>query len=374
MRAKRHDPAFRGRQTLAAIGLAVGVAVVAHLSALAQTAPLAPPGFDAVPRPPGSIGAPAQTLVAPGAAGSSLMTPGGSAGPLQLQAPPPPLQSALPPPVAQPAAVPPTTAAIPPSTVPMVPAGQVALMVNARFGRETPAINGGLHWRIYADKPDPNGAFRLLREERAAAPIFVLAPGGYVVYVSFGLASAVKRVQLRSETVRETFEIVAGGARFEGRVGDSKIPPSQITFDVYRGSQFEGGERRPLAQGIGTTDVVLLPEGSYNVVSNYGDSNAVVRSDIRVTAGKLTDVVINHRAAVITLKLVNERGGEALANTAWSVLTPGGDIVKEATGAFPKVVLSEGEYSVVARNEGKTFNGKFRVEPGFDREIEVMAR
>ena len=52
---------------------------------------------------------------------------------------------------------------------------------------------------------------------------------------------------------------------------------------------------------------MLLPEGSYHVVSNYGNSNATVRSDIRVQSGKLTDVVVNHRAAVITLKLVNER-------------------------------------------------------------------
>ena len=181
-----------------------------------------------------------------------------------------------------------------------------------------------------------------------------------------------------SETVRESFEITAGGARFEGRVGDSKIPPGQISFDIFRGSQFEagggGGEQRALAANVATGDVVLLPEGTYHVVSNYGNSNATVRSDIRLQPGKLTDVVVNHRAAVITLKLVNERGGEALANTQWSVLTPGGDVVKEAIGAFPKVILAEGEYSVVARNEDKTFNGKFKVEPGFDREIEVMAR
>lgn len=256
----------------------------------------------------------------------------------------------------------------------MVPAGQVALMVNARLGKEPPQISGALHWRIYPDKPDQAGVFRVVREERAAAPIFVLPPGGYVVHVSFGLATAAKRVQLRSETVRETFELAAGGARFEGRVGDSRIPPGQITFDVYRGSQFEGGDKRPLAANVATTDLVLLPEGTYHVVSNYGDSNAVVRSDIRVQVGKLTDVIVNHRAAVITLKLVNDRGGEALANTQWSVLTPGGDVVKEAVGAFPKVILAEGDYSVVARNEGKTFNGKFKVEPGFDREIEVMAR
>lgn len=328
-----------------------------------------PPGFESVPRPPGSIG-PNQTLMPPGSSSGVLAPPPSApAGPLQL-GPPAAQPVVLPPPAVQPA--PPPPAAVP--TVPMVPAGQVALMVNARFGRDPPAITGGLHWRIYADKPDNTGVFRLLREERAAAPIFVLPPGGYVVHVSFGLATVAKKVQLRSETVRETFELVAGGARFEGRVGDSRIPPGQISFDVYRGSQFEGGDKRPLTSGVATTDILLLPEGTYHVVSNYGDSNATVRSDIRVQAGKLTDVVVNHRAAVITLKLVNDRGGEALANTQWSVLTPGGDVVKEATGAFPKVILAEGEYSVVARNEGKVYNGKFKVEPGVDREIEVLSR
>jgi hypothetical protein len=331
--------------------------------AFAQTT--VPPGFDSVPRPPGAVGG--QSFIPPGGPAGVLAPPPASPNPLQLT-----------PPAAQPVALPPaqpapaTTLAVP--TTPMVPAGQVALMVSARFGRDPPNITGGLHWRIYPDKPDAGGVFRLLKEERASAPIFVLPPGGYVVHVSFGLATAVKKVQLRSETVRETFEIAAGGARFEGRVGDSRIPPGQVTFDVFRGSQFEGGERRALTSSIAAADVVLLPEGSYHVVSNYGNSNATVRSDIRVQSGKLTDVVVNHRAAVITLKLVAQSGGEALANTQWSVLTPGGDVVKEAIGAFPKVVLAEGEYSVVAKNDEKTFNGKFKVEPGVDREIEVMAR
>jgi len=349
----------RGRLFLAAI---IGCGLLLS-PAVAQT----PPGFDSIPRPPGSIGPP--TLVPPGSQPGGVLAPQGPSSPLIL-GPPPAQPAALPPP----AASAPVPAPPPASTVPMVPPGQVALMVNARFGRDPTPITGGLQWRIYPDKPDATGVFRLVKEERAAAPIFVLPPGGYVVHVAFGLATAAKKVQLRSETVRESFELAAGGARFEGRVGDSRIPPGQITFDVYRGSQFEGDDKRPLASGISTTDVLLLPEGTYHVVSNYGDTNATVRSDIRVQAGKLTDVVVNHRAAVITLKLVNERGGEALANTQWSVLTPGGDVVKETIGAFPKVILAEGEYSVVARNEGKTYNSKFKVEPGVDREIEVLSR
>ena len=94
----------------------------------------------------------------------------------------------------------------------------------------------------------------------------------------------------------------------------------------------------------------------------------------RVQTGKLTDVAVNHRAAAITLKLVTNAGGEALANTEWTVLTPGGDVIKESTGAFPKFVLAEGEYRAIARNENKNYNRDFKVTTGVDGEIEVLAR
>jgi hypothetical protein len=262
----------------------------------------------------------------------------------------------------------------PANSAPILPAGYGALTVNARFGPGQPSITGGLHWRAYADRPDQTGVFRLLKEDRSASPTFVLPAGDYVVAVNFGFASAARRVQIGSDAARQTFDLPAGGARFEGRVGDSKIPPGQISFDVFRGSQFEPGDnKQPLVHEVATGDLVLLPEGVYHVVSNYGDGNAVVRSDIRIQAGKLIDVRINHRAAVITLKLVSEQGGEALASTAWSVLTPGGDVIKESIGAFPRVVLEEGDYVAIARNDGKVYNQSFKVEPGLDREIEVLA-
>ena len=250
------------------------------------------------------------------------------------------------------------------------------LSLTARYGKDLPVINGGLVWRVFADKPDDTGTFKLIREERGATPNIVLPPGNYVVHVALGLVSAVRAVSLKAETDRESFVLPAGGLRIEGRVGTSKIPPNQISFALYKGSQFEGGaERSPIAvPNVAAGDVALLPEGTYYIISNYGDANSVVRSDIRVQAGKLTDVTVSHRAAVITLKLVSDRGGEALANTAWSVITPGGDVIKELIGAFPRVVLSEGEYRAIAKNEGKVFERPFNVVNGVDGEVEVIAR
>ncbi len=252
--------------------------------------------------------------------------------------------------------------------------GQVPLAMSARFGPNMPAITGGLHWRIYPDKPEPGGGFRLLKEEKSAAPVFNLPPGNYVVYAGFGLASATKVVQLQAgQPLREVVEISAGGLRLEGKVGDIRIPHGQISFDLYRGSQFEPGDKRPIVQAAQSGDVILVPEGTYHIVSNYGDANSTVRSDIRIAPGKLIDATVTHRAAVITLKLVNQSGGEARANTQWSVLTPGGDVVKEAIGAFPRVILAEGDYRAIARNDGKTYERAFKVITGVDGEIEVLA-
>src|SRR6202035_3206033 len=315
----------RGGRLLPALALAALMAAAITAPAAAQMFSDRPP-----PVPPASVpepSGPAMNLAPP-------------SGPASIPSLPAPLTQ-------------PSVAAVPPVVAPQgatVP-GQAVLALTARYGKDLPVISSGLVWRGV-----------------------LLPPGGYVIHVVFGLVSAVRAVTLKAETDRESFLLPGGGLRIEGRVGTSKIPQNQISFAIYKGSQFEVGERASLVPSVAAGDVVLLPEGTYYIISNYGDANSVVRSDIRVQAGKLTDVIITHRAAVITLKLVGDKGGEALANTAWSVITPGGDVIKESIGAFPRVVLSEGEYRAIAKNEGKVFERPFNVVNGVDGEVEVIAR
>ncbi|MBR0800862.1 hypothetical protein JQ615_36425 [Bradyrhizobium jicamae] len=344
----------RGKWLLPAVVLVASVLVLVPGVVSAQLFSDPPP-----PIPPASVpevpSGPALNLAPPSGAGSGPSLPG---------------------PLTQPTIVQPSIATVPPVVPPpgASTSGQAVLSLTARYGKDLPVINSGLVWRVFSEKPDDNGTFKLVREDRGSTPNIVLPPGNYVVHVALGLVSAVRAVSLKSETDRESFVLPAGGLRIEGRVGASKIPANQISFAIYKGSQFDGSDRGPMVPNVAAGDVALLPEGTYYIVSNYGDANSVVRSDIRVTAGKLTDVTVTHRAAVITLKLVSEKGGEALANTAWSVITPGGDVIKESIGAFPRVVLSEGEYRAIAKNEGKVFERPFNVVNGVDGEVEVIAR
>ncbi len=283
------------------------------------------------------------------------------AGPAINLAPPSGAGSApsLPAPLTQPTIMQPSTTTAPPAGPPpgTQTANQAVLSLTARYGKDLPVINNGLVWRVFADRPDDNGTFKLIREDRGATPNIALPPGNYVVHVALGLVSAVRAVSLKSETDRKSFILPAGGLRIEGRVGSSEIPPNQISFAIYKGSQFDGADRGALIPNVAAGDVALLPEGTYHIVSNYGDANSVVRSDIRVQAGKLTDATVMHRAAVITLKLVGEKGGEALANTAWSVITPGGDVIEESIGAFPASCSPKASTAPLPRTRARCSNG-----------------
>ncbi len=270
----------------------------------------------------------------------------------------------------------PSMVAVPPVNAPQGAAapGQAVLSLSARYGKDLGNINGGLVWRIFADRPDENGTFKMIREDRNATPNLVLQPGNYVVHVSLGLVSAVRAVTLKAETDREAFVLPAGGlAHRRPRRHQQDSAEPDFVCDLQgqpvrrRRPRLAGAERRGRRRRAAAGRHLL-----HHLQLWRRQLGGALRHPR--TAGKLTDVVVTHRAAVITLKLVSDKGGEALANTAWSVITPGGDVIKESIGAFPKVVLSEGEYRAIAKNEGKVYERPFNVVNGVDGEVEVVAR
>jgi hypothetical protein len=167
----------------------------------------------------------------------------------------------------------------------------------------------------------------------------------------------------------------AGGLRLSAMVGkDQPLNANDVSFDIFAPDEDGAGERSPVVANAPAGHIIGLNAGTYHVVCHYGGANAVVRADIKIQPGKLTEAAVYQKAARLTLKLVSEQGGEAIANTAWSVVTPSGDSVADFVGAFPSVVLAAGDYTAVAKHEGKTYERNFTVEPGLNRDIEVIVK
>jgi hypothetical protein len=327
-----------------------------------------------------------QALIAP--AGAQTPASDSPQAPISQSAPAPTGESA-PAPASQPA----------PAPASQPQAAQATLGLSAVLNGGGAPLTGGLRWRVFAAQPDPGGSHALIFESSLPQPTRTIPAGDYVVHVAFGLASTAKRVTLAAGERAERLILSAGALRIEGTLADSPIDPSKLSLAIYVPQN-----RNPLGKLVYAKgkagDIIGLPEGSYHIVSTYLDtvgahsgvngaansgksagvappaaipSNSIANADIKVTSGKRIDVTIRHRCATLTLKLVNKPGAEALANTTFTVLTPGGDVIRELVGAFPSLVLAEGGYVVIARHDSKIYQSTFQVETGMDHDVEVVA-
>jgi len=243
------------------------------------------------------------------------------------------------------------------------------LSLSAAFAGDAKPIRSGLVWRVFAEKGDAPAT--LVERSTAASPSFTLQPGSYVVHLAYGFATASQRLTMSAGARAERLTVNAGALRLGGAIGDVPIPTNRLSFSVFL-PLANDSEGRLVIANAKAGELIRLPEGSYHVVSTYGESNAIMRTDLKVDAGRLTEATLNHRAATMTLKLVAGTGGEAFAGTAFSVLTPGGDVIREAIGAFPRVTLAEGNYMLIARHDGRVYTREFKVDSGLDRDVEVM--
>jgi hypothetical protein len=245
----------------------------------------------------------------------------------------------------------------------------------ARLTEKGAPMTYGLSWRIFKPIVGPDGKLPLLASSEGGATNFELSPGEYFVHVAFGRAGATKKLVVPSsgDLPAQTLVLDAGGMILNAVSGaDMQIPASELTFNIYSSSVREDGERGLIMGDVKPGEIVRLNSGTYHVVSNYGDLNATIRADIQIEAGKLIKATIQHKAAKITLKLVSQEGGEAIADTAWSILSGSGDSVSESVGAFPVVILAEGKYTAVARHKDKIYQRDFTVTPGRNQDVEVL--
>jgi hypothetical protein len=230
-------------------------------------------------------------------------------------------------------------------------------------------LANGIVWRVFGALPI-DGRHPLFDEMMGGTTTVQLPAGDYLVHAAFGRAGATKKVTVADDDQLETLVLDAGGLQLNSVVGEDPIPGSDLTQEILQES--DTGELVTVVPNAAPGRVIRLSAGSYHVISRYGGVNAVVRADIEVAPGKLTETTMRHVGAEVTLKLVSELGGEALANTNWTVITQDGNTVHESIGAFPSLILAAGDYTAVATHQDRVYSRDFTVEAGVERDIEVQ--
>lgn len=260
------------------------------------------------------------------------------------------------------------------SSSPLAMAGGGEITLSAKLTEEGQDISRGLVWRVFGQQAGADGKLPLVASSQGGTSIFNLAPGGYLVHASYGRAGATKRITVGRDSKSENLVLDAGGLKLDAVLaGGVRIPPAKLKFSIFDADADASGERALIIPDVSPNAIVRLNSGTYHVVSTYGSVNAVIRSDIRVEAGKLTEATVEHHAAELTMKLVREPGGEAIADTSWSILSGSGDPVREVVGAFASLVLAEGDYTIIAKNKERIYQRDFTVVGGRNQDVEVLA-
>ena len=252
--------------------------------------------------------------------------------------------------------------------------GKIPTVFSALLADPGPQIDSGLTWRIYDRKPGSDGLHKLIARSDDAAPRMPLAPGDYLVNVAYGRAYLTRGVKVvEGRPARELFILNAGGLRLNAvTAGGQPIAAGALINDIYSDERDQSNNRALIVSGVKAGTILRLNAGIYHVKSTYGDANGTVQGDITIEAGQLTDLTITHLAATVTLKLVGQSGGEALADTQWRIFTPDGVLVRESVGALPTHILAPGRYTVEATRGGQKYAQAFEVEAGQARTVEVV--
>ncbi|WP_423067999.1 hypothetical protein [Devosia sp. CN2-171] len=243
--------------------------------------------------------------------------------------------------------------------------------LSAKITEDSGDLPDGVTWRVFETKTDSQGDLILAQKSDDATAHLELTPGNYVVHVAYGRAQTTETLTVAEGDNSKELVLDAGAMRLSAAVaGDVPIPINLLRFDIYTAG--DEADRTLVAQNLSPNDIVTLNGGTYHIISYFGDVNAVVRADLRVEPGQLTDATLYHKAAQVSFKLVSEAGGEAIADIDWTVKTADGQTVFTNIGAFPSTVLAEGDYLVLAKRGEQVYNREFQVQPGPAREIEVL--
>lgn len=247
---------------------------------------------------------------------------------------------------------------------------EVALYLVGKLTAEGGPIGEGLVWRVFREFPGADGQLPLVRKAHGGDLDLRLKPGRYIVHASYGRASLSRTVDLRKPVSSETFVLDAGGLRLEAILDEADRPLPNAEFEVYAADH--GSKRR--IGNVRSGAIARLPAGAYHIVSKYGGVNAIRSADVTVEPGKLTNVSLRHQAGTVRLRLVRDEGGEAIADTAWTVYGPDGRVIYNRIGAHANVTLAAGEYAVVAKHRNTEFSRSFTISSGDEEDVVVLAR
>ena len=223
---------------------------------------------------------------------------------------------------------------------------------------------------ISEDDPDAPKGRREVARSAARQAEFTLPPGTYYVVAKLGGVETRELLALTpGDTVRRTLTLPAGRLALWTRLSGG-VTPSASDLISYRVERLDGPDREVVTTSR-LTPTLLLPSGRYRVEGRYGLMNARSVRDVEVRAGQVQQLVLDHQAAVLKLRLAS--AGAALSDVFWDVRDETGRIVWTTGQSEPSLVLQAGRYVVRAETREKRYDRPIELRSGETRLFDLTA-
>lgn len=220
---------------------------------------------------------------------------------------------------------------------------------------------------VLEDDPDAPGGRREIARSAAQPAEFVLPPGTYYAHVRQGAVEARERLAIGpGEVVRRSLSLAAGSLALSTKppaFGAGADPHISYTIARIDNVQQEAvTTSRP-------SPTLLLPSGRYRVEGRYGLMNVRTVRDIEVKAGQTQQLVFEHEAAAVRLRIT----GSGPTDVSWIIRDQAGKAVW--TGAHTEAVanLQAGRYVVRAETRNKRDERSLELRAGEAKLLEFSA-
>lgn len=236
-----------------------------------------------------------------------------------------------------------------------------------------------VRWTVKEQGDNGTQAGKTLAYGKGAQPEYRLLPGTYIAEVqsSGGKAAATQVVTVRPGVLNRVEVVLAreGIIRLASRHTATGAALDGVSWII---KDPESGET--VAYGKGATPEYQLLPGTYQAVVKSVRGKATAIEEITVLPGTEQDItVILPEEGVIRPVAVNSKGGNPLANVAWTIQSLPDAIQKGKTvayggGATPEYQLLPGRYLAKVKSLGgkATMEQEVEVVAGIARKIEVL--
>ncbi len=248
--------------------------------------------------------------------------------------------------------------------------GRLTLTATASNGG--PVLDDAVFF-VYAE--DNTSSPREIARSELSAAEFDLPAGRYRVAALWGLARMERQITIKAgAAIEERLVLNAGAVRLSSVLAEDKTPiEKQLVYKVYAVSSDQNASTQSVAVSAKPAPVIYLKSGKYRIESQYGWHNARQTREVEVVAGEVSEVVFEHRASEVKLKLAIAPGQPAPGRVKWTLKYANGGTVLISQDDEPTLILQAGSYQVVAQYGSKTYSRAFEAIPNQVHTIELVA-